>query len=589
MVGRFVGRLVLVVVVSGLVAILVSGCAGVQSRGPTTTEIAVELASEVVSGIPDGSTVLILGFYESDGGSVHPANDALTSDLTIEFLDAPGREIKVINRDMLSQALEELKFSLSELSDAEKAQRIGGFLAADVLVRGVVSSDFVSVEATDVETLTLLAVGKYTASERMVFASEKGAGSAEAPGRDRAAASGRGGAAAKGAVTILGAFSEEDAEHFRAAMAPFEERTGIDIRYEVSADFGRDIEERIEAGRPPDIAGFPQPGLLYDMVDRGAVYDLAGWFEPGYLEEQYADAWLEMARYGGITAGLWYRANIKSLVWYPHPEFERAGYEVPETWDELLLLTERIAADGRTPWSIGIESGSATGWVATDWMEDIMLRTVPAEEYDAWIAGELPFDSEPVRRAADIMAEIWFTDGYVLGGKESILNVPFADGVAPLEADPPQAWLHRQANFITSFFADRSRLGEDLRYFYLPPIDAEEGRPVLTAGDIFAALTDRPETEEVMRYLSTGRSTRAWVETGTMISPHNDAELGWYPDAESRGLAEILAEADTIRFDASDMMPPEVGAGAFWSGMSEWVRGEDLDAVLSEIDAAWPR
>ncbi|MFW5806899.1 MAG: ABC transporter substrate-binding protein [Spirochaetota bacterium] len=389
-------------------------------------------------------------------------------------------------------------------------------------------------------------------------------------------------------VEIFGAFVDTDAKNFEASMEHFEEETGIEVNYEGSGDFESLISVRTEGGDPPDVAAFPQPGLMYDMVDRGHLQDLTDWFDRSYLEEQYDESWLEMAEYDGIMAGVWYRTSVKSLVWYPHPEFEEAGYEEPETWDELLALSDEMVSDGETPWSIGMESSGSTGWVATDWMEDIMLRTVEPEQYDAWVEGELSFDSEEVRRAADIMAEIWFNEDYVLGGTNSILTVPFGDGINPLAEDPPEAWLHRQASFITGFFPEDTSLGDDMRYFYLPPIDDEQGRPVLTAGDIFSALTDTPETRAVMRYLSQGISTKEWVESGTMVAPHADAELDWYPDEWSRGYAEILADADTVRFDGSDLMPGEVGTGSFWTAMTNWVSGDDLDRVLQNIDESWP-
>ena len=389
-------------------------------------------------------------------------------------------------------------------------------------------------------------------------------------------------------VNIFGAFVDTDADNFEASMVPFEEATGIEIEYEGSGDFESLITVRTEGGDPPDIAAFPQPGLMYDMVDRGHIMDVRDMVSEEKLSSNYDQSWRDMALYNGIEAGVWYRANIKSLVWYPHPEFGDAGYEIPETWDELLALSDEMVADGGTPWSIAMESSGATGWVATDWIEDIMLRTATPEQYDQWVAGELPFDSEPVRRAANIMAEIWFNEDYVLGGTNSILTVPFGDGTAPLEANPPRAWLHRQASFIVGFFGEETELGEDMRYFYLPPIDEEEGRPVLTAGDILSPMTDDPATAAAMRYLSEGLSTKAWVESGTMVSPHNDADLDWYPTEWSRGYADILQNADTVRFDASDLMPGQVGTGSFWTGMTNWVAGDDLGTVLGNIDESFP-
>jgi len=389
-------------------------------------------------------------------------------------------------------------------------------------------------------------------------------------------------------VNIFGAFVGTDAENFNQSMKPFEDQTGIDIKYEGSGDFESLITVRTEGGDAPDIADFPQPGLMYDMVDRGHVIDLNDWFETSYLQQQYLQSYLDMVTYKGQMAGVWYRASVKSLVWYPHPEFGDAGYKIPQSWDELLALSDQMVKDGHTPWSIGIESSGATGWVATDWMEDIMLRTVTPQKYDDWVTGKLKFDSPEVKRAANLMAKIWFNKDYVLGGTNSILTVPFGDAINPLTKNPPQAWLHRQASFIVNFFPDGIKLGQDMRYFYFPPIDKEQGKPVLIAGDIFSAMQDRPEVRAVMRWLTTGESTKAWVESGSMVAPQKDAKLDWYPDKWARGYAEILQNADTVRFDGSDMMPGAIGTGAFWTGMVNWVNGTPLDTVLKNIDAAWP-
>ncbi len=392
-------------------------------------------------------------------------------------------------------------------------------------------------------------------------------------------------------VDIFGAIVDEDARRFEASMVPFEERTGIDIQYEGSGDFETLILVRIEGDDPPDIAAFPQPGLLSGFVEKDQVIDLTDWFDDGYMEGQYEEHWLDMATMNGIMSGVWYRASVKSLVWYPVPQFSEAGYEVPETWDEMIALSDQMVADGNTPWCIGIESAGATGWVATDWMEDIMLRTQPAEKYDQWVNGELKFDSPEVKNAAQIMGEIWFNDDYVLGGTPSILTTPFGDAPTPMFDDPPSCYMHRQANFITGFFPDDVTVGEDVDYFYLPPIKPNEiPKPVLGAGDLFAAFRDRPEVREVMEYLTTGESTKAWVDSGGFVSPHKDTPLDWYPTDVDRGYAEILAGASVFRFDGSDLMPGAVGAGAFWTGMVDYVNagGENLDAVMQTIDDSWP-
>ena len=392
-------------------------------------------------------------------------------------------------------------------------------------------------------------------------------------------------------VNIFGAFVDQDASRFNAAMVPFEEATGIDVVYEGSGDFETLITVRAEGGSPPDIAAFPQPGLAADLVNGGYVYDMADWLGMDWLNEHYNSAWTDLAEIGGIQAGVWYRASVKSLVWYNMPAFEKEGYEIPETWDELLALSDQMVADGYTPWSIGIESSGATGWVATDWIEDIMLRIHPPEVYDAWVAGELPFDSPEVKEAINYMTEIWFNPDYVLGGREGIVLTPFGDAPTPLTVDPPAALMHRQASFITAFLPQEgAEVGDTIGFFYLPPIDPDMGRPVLGAGDMLSAMQDRPEVRAAMRYLSTGQSTRGWLEQGGFVSPHSDTPLDWYLTVTDRGIAEILQNATTFRFDASDLMPGPVGAGTFWTEITAYVNDEnaDLDQLLQNIDASWP-
>ncbi len=392
-------------------------------------------------------------------------------------------------------------------------------------------------------------------------------------------------------VNIFGAFVDQDADRFRASMDAFEEATGIEVVYEGSGDFETLITVRTEGGSPPDIAAFPQPGLARDLVNGGYVYDMEDWLGMDYLSEQYNEAWTDLAEISGIQAGVWYRASVKSLVWYNIPVFEEEGYEEPQTWDEMLELSDQMVADGYTPWTIGIESAGATGWVATDWIEDIMLRIHPPEVYDEWVAGELPFNSPEVKEAVDYMAEIWFNEDYVLGGREGIVLTPFGDAPTPMTVDPPAALMHRQASFITAFFPQEgAEVGDTIGFFYLPPIDESLGRPVLGAGDLMGAMEDRPEVRAVMRYLSTGESTRAWLEAGGFVSPHADTPLDWYPTVADRGIAEILQNATTFRFDASDLMPGSVGAGSFWTEFTDLVNNEnaDLDQLLTNIDESWP-
>lgn len=393
-------------------------------------------------------------------------------------------------------------------------------------------------------------------------------------------------------VTIYGAFDGNSAALFMASMRPFETATGITINYVESPNYEERLLRLLANEQEPDIVLFPNLGMVRRMADRDAIVDLSDWLSRTYLEGQYGDALLEQLEYDGMTAGIWYRVSPKSLVWYPRDEFRRAGYEVPRSWGELLDLSRRMAAEGRDPWSIALGSAAATGWVVTDWVEDLMLRIHPAEVYDAWVDGALRFDSPEVRLALNYLARIWKDPELVYGEPRDIIDIPFGDGPDPLLADPPLAWLHKQAAFIPTFMPPDTRIGSDVDFFYFPPVPEDEGgvggRPVLGSGDIAAAMEDRPEVAAVMRWLSTGSSTRAWASSGGLVSPHLDSALEWYPDEFHRQQARLIREATVFRVDASDIMPEQVGTGAFWQQMVEWVRGMPTSELLPVIDAAWP-
>ena len=396
-------------------------------------------------------------------------------------------------------------------------------------------------------------------------------------------------------VTVDGPFTNPDDVLFAESMKAFEEATGITVNYIGDKEFEGRLSISVDAGNPPDIADFPQPGLLANFARQGYIVDPTTWISEDWLKQQYNQSWLDMSQVespdgGTMTGGVWHRFNGKSLVWYPKDDWDKAGYEIPQTWDELMALTQTIADDGDTAWCIGIQSGAATGWPATDWTEDLMLRTTSLENYDKWVAGELPFSSPEVKNAIETWSQIWFNPDYVFGGTDAIVSTFFGDSPAPMFEEPPKCWLHRQGNFITSFFPEDAKAGVDYDFFYFPPVDEQYGRPFLVAGDIMAMFNDRPEVRALMEYFTTPESASGWLNNGGALAAHQTATPDMYGAEMERGIAELVADATSFRFDGSDMMPGEVGAGSFWTGMTDYVSGvADLDTVLAEIDASWPR
>ncbi len=388
-----------------------------------------------------------------------------------------------------------------------------------------------------------------------------------------------------GAVTVLGVWSGDERTAFEEVVAPFTEESGITMQFEGTRDLAAVLTTRVEAGNPPDVAILPNPGQMVEFAKEGDLVDIGAFMDMGQLGQDYAQSWLDLASYDGTLYGIFYKAAIKSLVWYSPAAFEAGGYEVPTNWDELIALSDQIVADGGVPWCLGIESGAASGWPATDWVEDIMLRTAGGAVYDQWVNHEIPWTDPAVKTAWEYFGQIATNEDYLYGGTTGVLSIFFGDSPAPIFDDPPGCYMHRQASFITGFFPE-GVTEADYAFFPFPEIDSAYGVPALGAADLLVVFKDTPQSRAFIEYLATPEAQEIWAAKGGFLTPNKRVSLDVYPDATFKAMAEALSAAALFRFDGSDLMPAAVGAGSFWSGTLDYVGGESLDTVLANIEAS---
>ena len=402
---------------------------------------------------------------------------------------------------------------------------------------------------------------------------------------------GNGGDDGQTVTLIHGIQGEAEQEALQAAIDAYEESSGNTVEVEASPDFSTIIVSRVTGGNAPDVALYPQPGLLRNIANQdGAVaFDEAGVeLDDGNLVPGMVDT----GTFDGTTYGVVVKLGIKSLLWTAADDMESGGYSVPSSWSDLKDLTTTIASDlegeaGQAPWCIGIEDGGNTGWVATDWIEDLVLRVHGPDVYDQWVTNEIKFNSPEITEVFEELGEIWMDDSAVVGGTTGILQTPFADAAAPMFNDPAGCYLHRQAGFIAGTFPEDAELGTDFDVSYFP---SDEGQPVLFSGDLAAIHTDNPAAADFVSFLTSSEAQEAWMshEGAGSLSVRSDFDSSSYPTESLQKQGDILSNASVARFDGSDLMPSEVGAAAFWSEVVAWLSGQDLETTLQNIDAAWP-
>ena len=394
-------------------------------------------------------------------------------------------------------------------------------------------------------------------------------------------------------VNVLGAFGGGEAKTFQAVIDAFEAKNpGIKVNYSTSPDFNTILNVRVQSGDYPDIAALPQPGVVRDYAQQGVLAPVSA-ATLNLIQKNYSSAWAQLGKGSdGKVYGVFHRVNVKGLVFYNKPAFEAAGYKVPKTWVELNALTKEMEASKAAPWCVGMESGGATGWVATDWLENIMLRTQPTAVYDQWITGKVNFDSEQVRNAFKIVDGIWNNPKAVYGGRQAIAATSFLDSAKGLFSNPTQCWLHMQGSFATAFMQEaiQKNLDANVGVFVLPMINTKLPQTLEVGGDQFVMFKgkNRPEVQKFMSFLATGASADPGIKQGGGLFPHKDQNVDLYPTKLEGNFAKIILSAKAARFDASDAMPSAVNQ-AFWKGTTDWVTGTSLDQVLKDIDAAYKK
>jgi alpha-glucoside transport system substrate-binding protein len=402
-----------------------------------------------------------------------------------------------------------------------------------------------------------------------------------------------------GGAKVLITGSERDDPSVGAintVLQAFGEAHGIDITFAGDADWETNINTQVEGGNPPNIGIFPQPGKLAEFARAGSIKPLADNVTAA-ITQNWSPDYSNYANVDGVQYGVPVKTDLKSLVWYQPSAFEAAGYEVPTTFDEFTALIDTMAAaGGAKPLCVGIESGAATGWTFTDWVEEMVLRQDGGDVYDQWVAHEIPFNDPKIVAAMDTVLGLWSEDNvFASGGNIAATN--FGDNAQPLVDG--QCFMHRQASFFSGFFPEGTKFADGsegaIDVFYFPDINGD--KPVLTAGTYAAAFDEDPATMAVLEYMSTPdyAQKRQAEQTRLLdggLSGFLSAAIGQDPSVYQpleQGFLEILNNSKLSRFDASDLMPAGVGAGTFWTAGTSAVNG-DLTAqeAADDIEASWP-
>ena len=409
-------------------------------------------------------------------------------------------------------------------------------------------------------------------------------------------------------VSIQTQWTGGEATGFANAIADFQTATGIAIQVDsIGSSHETVLKTRVEGGQPPDLSQIAQPTAVLAYAKEGKLKDIAaivGADGAAKLKAEFPST-IGLTTEGDHIWSIPTKADVKSMIWYPVKAFAAAGYTVPKTWDELVALSDKIVAAGSKPFCVSAGGpGTATGWELTDWVEEVLAKSEDPQVTADWISHKITFQDPKIKAAFDKVGSLLFKDGYVDGGGPQIVNNDLKTVMDPMfngDTATPGCWMQKiPVWYGPDFFPDRRTNGGDSKYkigddgdigiFPFPTI-SDTFKGVEGSADSFMVIQDRPEVRALAEFLATPEGLKGWITSVGVLSPNSKVPAEWYANNYKLKVAnQILSGATAVIFDASDLMPPNVGAGSFWTQISDWANqnGKNTDAVLKAIDESWP-
>lgn len=397
-----------------------------------------------------------------------------------------------------------------------------------------------------------------------------------------------GGSSASNTVDLLNVWSTDEQASFKAMVDPFVKQNGTKINIESTRDLNATLTTRLQGNNPPDIAILPNPAKMQQIAKQNKLKPLDSVVDKTQLNSDYAKTWIDLGSYNGKLYAIFMKAANKGTIWYNPAQFSSNSYSTPSAFSDLINLSNTIAGSGKYPWSMGVNSGSASGWPAADWIDEIYLLANGPDMYDKWVAHSIPWTDGSVKSAFQMFGQIAGGNHYINGAPQSILATGFTDATYAPYKNPPDAYMNYLGDFAATFIKKQFpslQAGSGYNFFPFPTINSTYSGAVTGGADLVTLYTDNDAAKKLVKYLATADAQKIWAGRGGFISVNKSVPTSVYTDAVSKNSAQMLAGASIFRFGADDLMPPSV-EDAFWKACLNYIQNPGgLDGYLSTVES----
>lgn len=399
---------------------------------------------------------------------------------------------------------------------------------------------------------------------------------------------GSGSPAAATSIDVLTEWSGNELANFQLQNTAFKQKYGITVNVESTRDLPTVLNTRVRAKNPPDVTGSPGHSQFVTLATQGLIVQLDKYFDMNQIHQEYAQTWLDYVSVNGHLYGVMPKANSKGTVWYNPKQFTAGGYTPPTDWNGLIALSDKIAASGKYPWSLGVSSGASSGWPACDWIDQIYLSMNGADLTNQWINHKIPWTHSSVKQAWQYFGQIIQGKNYINGGATAILATTFQDASFAPYSSPPKAYMDYLGDFLVGFITAQFpslQPGTDYQFFPFPTINPQYAGAITGGADVVFAMVDNDATRKYMQYLSSAEAQTIWMKQGGASSVNKQVDLSVYPNDVQRNTAKQLSQAAIFVPSPDDQMPTAMENAFFKAAVSFIQNPGQLDSILSGLES----
>ncbi len=368
-------------------------------------------------------------------------------------------------------------------------------------------------------------------------------------------------------------YKPEAANYFKTVEEAFNS-THDDIHLTISSpnDAMAILKTRFIREDYPDIIGiggdinysyFVDADILADISEYEGMQDV----NEGYLE--IAEA-LELVPVDG-TYILPYAANAAGVL-YNREMFEEHGWQIPETWDEMLALCDEIAAEGILPFYFGFKDI----WTCLAPWNAMAVELAPSDTTRQVNKGLTTFSKEYEELAEKYMALLPYGPDDPFAYNYNDACTAFARGESAMYP-------------IGSYAAPQIlSVNPELKMdsFVMPASDEKEGRTLNSGIDLGFCVTkdckNKEAAYEVLNFLYQDDTLQKYIDAQTSVPcKKGDFKLSSLLD----GMTEFIESGNMTDYQ-DHYYPSEMSVDAL---LQTFLIEKDKDAFLKNFDTSWQR